>query len=172
VAAVAAALFLIPTAAMAYEAPGYDATVSDATPALGVPVAVNMTGADANEAVTLTVTSVPASISNDDIQIAGTKAMTKRMNASGAGTFMVTLRVSGTYNLTMTDPAGATLSTQTLAAGTAGAAAGVAGATTGAQLSKTGFDGMGLAIGGVALVLAGAGAVVVARRRRPVSVPA
>jgi hypothetical protein len=172
VAAAAVALFLVPTAAMAYEAPGYDATVSDATPALGAPIAVSMTGGEPNEAVTLTVTTTPASISSDDIQIAGTKALTKKSSASGAVTFSVTLAASGSYTLTMTDPAGAVLSTQTLAAGTAGAAGAAASGAPGAQLSRTGFDGLGLAVGGGVLLLVGAGAVVVAKRRRSTPVPA
>jgi hypothetical protein len=171
VAAAAAALILAPTTAMAaYNAPGYTCTVSDPTPAIGAPVTVHMSGADANEAVTLTITSSPASISNDDIQIAGTKALNKTANASGVADFTVTLASAGTYALSMTEASGAVISTQTLTVGSQAAAA--AGAAATPKLSFTGFNGMGLAVGGGVLVLAGAGAVLIARRRRSAQVSA
>lgn len=50
--------------------------------------------------------------------------------------------------------------------------AAAAAVAAGGQLSRAGFDGTGLAVGGGLLVLAGAGAVVVARRRKPTQVPA
>jgi hypothetical protein len=169
VAAAAAALILAPTAAMAYDAPGYTSTVSDSTPASGSPCTVVISGGEANEPVTLTITSNPASLSNDTIQIAGTKSLTKTANASGVASFSVTLSGAGGFALTATNAAGAVLSTQSLTVGTAGAAS---GAVTGARLARTGFEGMPLVVGGGVLVLLGAGAVVITRRRRSAQVPA
>ena len=168
-AAVAAlALILVPSAAMAYNAPGFTSTVSDPSPAVGQPNSVVISGADANSPVTLTITSDPATLSNDSIQIAGTKSLTKTANASGVATFSVTLNASGNFAVVATNAAGAVISTLTLSAHAAGAAAG----TGGAVLSSTGFDGMPLAVGGGVLVLVGAGAVLVARRRQSAQVPA
>lgn len=168
VAAAAVAVILTPSVAMAYNAPGFTSTVSDSTPALGAPVTVVISGADAKAPVNLTITSNPASISNEAIQIAGTKSLTKAANTSGVATFTVTLTAAGTYSLVASKAAGAVMSTQTLTV--AGAAAAPLPAATGA-LSFTGFDGMGLAVGGGALVLAGAGVVLVARRRRSAQMP-
>lgn len=167
VAAAAFALILAPSAAMAYNAPGFTSSVSDPTPALGAPVTVVISGVKAHEEVTLTISSTPASISNDAIQIAGIKSRTKTASASGVVSFTVTLTAAGSYALSATNAAGAVISTQTL---TAGAAAAAAAAFTGSQLSSTGFGGTGLAVGGGVLVLLGAGAVVVARRRKSAKV--
>lgn len=167
VAAAAFALILAPSAAMAYNAPGFTSSVSDPTPALGAPVTVVISGVKAHEEVTLTISSTPASISNDAIQIAGIKSRTKTANASGVVSFTVTLTAAGSYALSATNAAGAVISTQTL---TAGAAAAAPAAFTGSQLSSTGFGGAGLAVGGGVLVLLGAGAVLVARRRKSAKV--
>ena len=167
------ALTLAPAAAQAYDAPGFETTVADPTPATGAPVTVSVRGAGAGAPVTLTVTSEPASLSNDSIQIAGTKSLTKPAGSTGVATFAVTFVAGGTYNAVATDAAGRTLGTEVLtvaapaapgAAATGGAATG--GAAAGAALSETGFDATGLAVGAGAMVLAGAGAVVVARRRQ------
>ena len=179
-AAAALALILAPSAAMAaYNAPGFSATVSNPSPATGQPFNVVLSGAKANEAITLTITSDPASISSDSIQIAGTKSLTKTANASGVATFAVTLTAGGTYTLALTNASGAVLSTQTVTAHAAGAggasgvvAGGASGAGSGGQLSRTGFEGTGIAVGGGLLVLAGAGAMVVARRRKTAHLPA
>jgi hypothetical protein len=172
VAAAATALILAPSVAMAYNAPGYNCTVSDSTPASGAPFTVNMTGADANEVVTATIESTPASISSSSIQIAGIKAFTKTASASGALVFKVTLNQPGSYAITMTNVNSAVLTTQTVTVAAVGAAVGaVAPAATG-TLSFTGFDGMPIAIGGGVLVILGAGAVLVARRRKSGQVPA
>src|SRR5665648_820844 len=69
-AAAAIALVAMPMAAMAYDAPGYNTTVSDPTPAIGQAFTVTTTGATAGETLTLTITSNPATISNDAITIA------------------------------------------------------------------------------------------------------
>ncbi|MEP6800078.1 MAG: peptidase [Lapillicoccus sp.] len=163
--AAAVALVVAPTAAWAdYVAPGFTATVSDPSPAIGQPFNVTLSGNEANARITLTITSDPASISSDAIQIAGTKALTRNANASGVASFSVTLSAVGTYTLTMTDFKGTVLSTQTVSVHAVSSAGAVA--ASGGQLSATGFGGTGIAISGGLLVLAGAGALVVARRRR------
>jgi hypothetical protein len=151
--AAAVALTLVPAAAMAYEAPGFTFSVSDATPATGVPFTAVITGAVPGSVVTLTVTGVAG------------QTLTATANASGAATFTVTLNAAGAYTLTATNAAGAVLGTQVVTVAAAAAAAVPA-------LSSTGFDGMPLAVGGGVLVLAGAGAVVVAKRRKSATVPA
>jgi hypothetical protein len=169
VAAAALALVLTPSVAMAYTSPGYKCTVSDTTPAIGQPVTLHMVGAEANEKVSMTITTNPASISNSSIQIAGTKSMTKPASAAGVADFRVTLASAGVYSLGMTDASGAVLANMTLTV--AGAGTGTR-TPTAARLGFTGFNGMGLAVGGGVLVLVGAGAVVASKRRRSVKVPA
>lgn len=149
--AAAVALTLVPAAAMAYEAPGFTFSVSDATPATGIPFTAVITGAEPGSVVTLTIT--------------GGQVLTATANASGVATFTVTLNAAGVYTLTATNAAGEVLGTQTVTVAAAAAAAVPA-------LSSTGFDGMPLAVGGGVLVLAGAGAVAVARRRKSAQVPA
>src|SRR5450759_21681 len=97
--AAAVALILVPSAAMAYQAPGITFTVSDATPTAGAPFTATVSGAGADAPVTLTITSDPASISSAGIEIAGTKTLTKTGNASGVVTFTVTLSAAGTLSL-------------------------------------------------------------------------
>ena len=158
--AAAAALALVPSAAFAYGAGDYSnsGTVSDTTPAAGVPFTVTVKG-PAKASVTLTITSNPASIPSSAITIAGTKALTKTTDASGSAVFTVTLSQAGTYTLVTTDSAsGAVLSTQVVTA--AGASTSSASA-----LATTGTDVLPYALGGGALVLVGAGALVLARRR-------
>ena len=176
--AAAVALILAPAAAMAYAPAGFSVPVTDPTPAAGVsvtdptpavavPFTVHATGANANEAVTLTMTPDPASI--------GTKSLTQIANAQGVVDFVVTLTEDGTYVLVSTGASGAVLSTQTVTASDHGAVL-VAGAsvtagtgvsaTVGGQLSHTGFQGMGLAVGGGVLVLVGTGLVLVSQRPR------
>jgi hypothetical protein len=154
----AIALVAVPAAAMAYDAPGYSSTVSDPTPAVGQAFTVTTTGAPAGANLTLTITSNPASISNDAIEIAGTKALAKTANASGTATWSVTLSAAGTYTLAVTDASGALLGDETVVVAAAG---GVPSA-----LSSTGFDPLGLAAGAVALMAAGGVAVFFARRRQ------
>ena len=184
-AAAALALFFAPSAAMAaYNAPGFAATVSNPSPATGQPVTVTLTGAKANEAITLTVTPDSASVRSGAIQIDGTvtTSLTKNANASGVASFTVTLASAGSFTLTFTNASGAVLSTQTLTAHAVGGASGAGGASgvvaggasgagAGGQLSRTGFEGTGIAVGGGLLVLAGAGAMVLARRRKTAHLP-
>jgi len=178
VVAAAVALILAPAAAMAYAPAGFSVPVTDPTPvasvpvtdptpAVAVPFTVHATGANANEAVTLTMTPDPASI--------GTKSLTQIANAQGVVDFVVTLTEDGTYVLVSTSASGAVLSTQTvtvadhgavLVAGASATAGTGASATVGGQLSYTGFQGMGLAAGGGVLVLVGTGLVLVSQRPR------
>lgn len=177
VATAAAALVLVPTAAMAYDAPGFSSTVSDPTPVAGAPIAFAIDGnpAIAGKTVLLTVTSSPASIPNSAIQIAGTATASKVAGANGDVTFSVTLSQAGTYDAVATVD-GQAVSTQALDVAAASSAAGsksAAGSSaTGAELADTGFDGADLATGAGALVLAGAGAVLIAKRRQSAQIGA
>ena len=156
------ALVALPTAALAYDAPGFTTTATDPTPALGAPITLATSGAEPGEPITMTVTTDPASISNDAIEIAGTKALTKPADASGTVSFTVELNAAGTFTARITDASGALLGDEVLVVAPA---PGAAGTQAGPQLSDTGFDPAGIATGAAALVLAGAGAVLVARRR-------
>jgi hypothetical protein len=171
VAAAAVALMLAPTVAMAfnapmaYNAPGYNSTVSDASPGIGQKVTVRFTGKPL-ERITLRVTCVPASASGV-IEVAGSaslaKSQTKQLNSKGEGTFSLRFKAAGVCTLTMTNAAGAVVSTQTVTVLGANVNAAAPAAGT---LSNTGFGGMPLVYGGGVLVLLGAGAVLVARRRK------
>lgn len=169
-AAAAIALVVMPTVAMAYDAPGYDTTVSDPTPAVGRAFTLMTRGAAPGAILTLTITSDPAGIGNDAVEIAGTKTMTKtaEADADGTVTWTVTLSAAGTYFLAVTDAAGNLLGdeTVTVAGAAAGTAAGTAAGAVTPGLSDTGFDGAGLAVGAVVLIVAGAVAVFFARRRQ------
>ncbi|WNB85214.1 peptidase [Cellulomonas sp. ATA003] len=181
VAAAAAALVLAPTAAMAYDAPGFSSTVSDPTPVAGAPIAFAIAGNTdiAGKTVLLTVTSSPASIPNSAIQIAGTATATKVADANGDVKFSVTLSQAGSYDAVATVD-GQAISTQALAvaagsaAGSSAAGSAAAGSKSaaGAQLADTGFDGADLAAGAGALMLAGAGAVLIAKRRQSAQIGA
>jgi hypothetical protein len=170
VSAAAAALVLVPTAAFAYDAPGFSSTVSDPTPAAGTPLVLTVDGDSdiANKEVLLTVTSNPASIPSSAIQIAGTASKTKTANAEGYVDFSVTLNQPGTYSAVATVD-GTPVSTFDLPVAAAGSAAAKAASKDGA-LAATGFDGAGLAAGAGALVVAGAGAVLIAKRRQTASI--
>ncbi|MBX9247161.1 peptidase, partial [Actinotalea ferrariae] len=153
----AGALVLAPTAALAYDAPGYGTTTQDAAPAAGESVTLRTEGTTPGQDYTITVTSEPASLSNDSIQIAGTKSATKTATGTSV-TFTVTFAAGGTYTAAVKDESGRLVGDQvfTVASSAAAAAAGTS------ALGATGFDGVELAVGAGALVLAGAGAVVVA----------
>lgn len=162
--AAAVALVLAPTAAWAYDAPGYTSGVTDATPAAGAPIVVAVDGdpAIAGRTVLLTVTSTPASLPNSAIQIAGTATASRVADAQGAVRFTVVLSEPGSYSAVATVD-GAAVSTMDLAV-TPATTTTVAAA--GGSLARTGLDGAGLATGAGVLVVAGAGAVLVARRRQ------
>jgi LPXTG-motif cell wall-anchored protein len=187
VAAAAVALTLTPSVAMAYDAPGFDSSVSDSTPSIGAPVTVSIDGGaeNAGKVIRLEITSA-----------SGTKTMSATADSNGVATFTLTPTAAGTNKVEAFNAAGELLSDQVLTVGSAAAAplnngtgnsAGNGsgsstgngsgsstgnGSGSGASLASTGFDGMPLAIGGGFLVLAGAGAVVVAKRRRSTQVPA
>jgi LPXTG-motif cell wall-anchored protein len=159
IAAAAAALAIVPTAAFGYGATDYTntGTVSDSTPAAGVAFTVTVQG-PANTSVTLTITSNPASLPDSSITIAGTKSLAKTTNASGVATFTVTLAQSGTFTLVTTDTAsGAVLSTQTVTV--------PAAASAGAALAATGSNVLPMLLGAGALLVLGTGGIVVAKRR-------
>ncbi len=161
--AAAAALVLAPTAAFGYGATDYTdkGTVSDTTPAAGQAFTVTIKG-PANESVTLTITSNPASVPDSSITIAGTKSLTKVANAAGAATFTFTLTQAGTYTIVATNTAsGAVLSTQVVTVAAAG--------STAAALPSTGSNALPIGLAAGALVLVGAGSVVVAKRRNGAS---
>jgi len=157
VAAAAVAVILVPSAAMAYNAPGFSTTISDATPAVGQSVTVIIHGgaANANQVITLTIAG------------ASTRTLTATSNAAGVARFTFTLSAAGVYTLTATNASGAVISTQTITVHTVSAASAAP-----SQLSFTGFEGTGLAVGGGLLVLTGAGVVLVSRRRKSSQVPA
>lgn len=155
-----ASLAVVPSAAMAYDAPGYTTTTTDPAPAAGESFTITTQGTTAGEKYTLTITSNPATLSNDSIAIAGTKSLTKTATGSSVS-FTVTLTAAGTFTGATTDAAGTVLGDEVFTVAAAPGAPAPA-------LSSTGFDSMGLVAGAGALVLAGAGAVVVARRRQSV----
>lgn len=165
VSAAAVALALIPTSAMAYDAPGYSSTTTDASPAAGQAIVLSVNGAPAiaGKTVLLTVTSNPASLPNDAVEIAGTATAMKVADAQGAVDFTVKLTEPGTYSAEATVD-GAVVSTFALPV--AATASGSTAAASDAGLADTGFDGAGLAAGAGALVVAGAGAVMIAKRRQ------
>lgn len=151
-------LVALPSVAMAYDAPGYGTTLTDSTPASGQAFTVTTDGSVAGQQMTLTITSNPASIGNDKIQVAGTKALAKTADGSGNASWNVTLTAAGTYTLRVTDPSGALLGDEVV----------TVAAAPGSELSETGFNAMELGLGAGALILAGGAAVVVARRRQAV----
>lgn len=164
IATAALSLIAFPSAAMAYEAPGVTAKVSDATPALGAPVVVTISGAQPNELVGLTVVSNPISLPNDSITIAGTKTLAKTADASGAVTFSVSFSTGGVFTATAEGTASGLLASQVLTAADGGAA--TTTATDSGALAVTGANATTLAIGAGALVVVGGGAVVLTRRRK------
>jgi LPXTG-motif cell wall-anchored protein len=161
IAAAAAALAIVPTAAFGYGASDYSnkGTVSDSTPAIGQSFTVTIHG-PAGASVTLTITSNPATLPDSSITIAGTKSLAKVTNAAGDATFTVTLASAGTYTLVATDTAsGAVLSTQAVTVAAVASASGSA-------LAMTGADPLPLLLGAGGLLVLGAGGVVVAKRRK------
>ncbi len=177
VAAAAVALILAPSVAMAYEAPGFNATVSDPTPGIGQAVTVSLSGNAANAAVTLTVSCSP-SVAGVLIDGVTGATRTKNANATGVVSFSVAVNGTSTCTLTMTSATGNVLATQVLTVSAANSAVpqvpanpAAVGTSTGG-LSATGFGGGGIAAGGGVLLLVGAGAVLVARRRHSSDVSA
>jgi LPXTG-motif cell wall-anchored protein len=153
--AAAALLVLTPsvaTAAPSYSAPGYTVTVTDATPATGQCITMTVSGGAANAAIVYTLTATGPS----------TTSLNATANASGAASFQFCPTAVGDYTLTVTNPDGAVVATQTI---TVHAATAAGDDTSTGTLSQTGSNVLPIALGGALLVLLGAGAVVIARRR-------
>lgn len=186
--AVAAALVLIPTSAIAGEYGGEDEdmVVTDTNPEEGEPFEVIVdtgTGAD-NDQATLTVTSQDPGVSDDAIEIAGSQSMTKS-TVAGRANFSVTLHVEDAYSLVGRDEFGNVVARATVVVGDGARAGGGDGAGNGGDNAGGGAGnnagggiaggGLGatgasvtttaLAVGGSAMVLAG-GALLLVRRRR------
>ena len=142
-----------------YQGPSYTFTVTDSTPSVGAPFAVNVSGVDANTAVTLAITSDSASVTDAAIVIAGTKSFQSMADAAGLVGFDVTLASAGVFDLVGTNAAGAVIGSQKVTVGAIAAPV--------VAPSDTGFGGIGLAIGaGLLLLLLAAAFVLVARRRK------
>jgi LPXTG-motif cell wall-anchored protein len=154
--AAAALLVLTPSVAIAapsYAAPGFTVTVTDSTPASGQCTTLKVDGGAANAGKVFTLNVAGAS----------TTSLTATSSSSGVASFQVCLTKVGDYTLTVTNPDGAVVATQTI---TVHAATAGGDDTSTGDLSQTGSNVLPIALGGVLLVLLGAGAVVVARRRR------
>ncbi len=150
--AAAALLLLTPSVAMAYEAPGFTSTVSDATPATGQCITMTVTGGAANAGKVFTLNATGPS----------TTSLTSTASATGVASFQFCPTAVGDYTLTVTNSDGAVVATQTI---TVHAATAAGDDTSTGSLSQTGSNVLAIGLGGVLLVLLGAGAVVVARRR-------
>jgi hypothetical protein len=158
IALAAACAFVLPTAAIAqaYPPPPADMEVSDPTPAVGQTIIVEIEGA-VGATATLSITFDDSQASEDDVEIAGVKSLSKTIPSSGVATFRVTLHAPGTYTFTAFVD-GQRVEVQTVTAHAVGVG--------GQRLSDTGVSAMPLILGAGGLILAGGGAVVLAARRR------
>ena|SRR5690554_2648464 len=162
----AALLVLAPSAAFATQyTPPFDAAISTTNPAPGESFTVTVE-APSGEDVTLTVSS--DAVDDDDIQIAGTKSLTKTA-VDGAAVFSVTLTEEAVYEIVATDADGNVIETFQVVVGDGGAtpAPGAGEDTDGAagpSLPETGATATPLLIGGAVLLLVGAAALFLARR--------
>jgi len=160
----AALLVLAPSAALGYSEDDFDVTVSTTNPAPGEAFTVTVTAPSGTE-VTLTVTSNDANVDDDDIQIAGTKALTKTA-VDGAAVFSVTLLEEGTYNMVSTDAEGNVLDTITVVVGDGSGVPVTSGGGGATGLPETGATATPLIIGGVLLLLVGGAAIYFTRRMK------
>lgn len=166
----AALLVLAPSAAFAapeYSDDDFDLAVSTTNPAPGETFTVSIT-APSGVDVTLTVSS--DDVSDDAIQIAGTKSLTKT-SVDGQAVFSVTLSEEGTFALVATDAEGNVLETATVVVGDPAAAPttpapGAGGGAAGPTLPETGATATPLIIGGALLLLVGGAALFFARRAK------
>lgn len=162
----AALLVLAPSAAFGYAEDEFEVTASTTNPAPGEAFTVTV-AAETGTDVTLTVTS--ESVSDDAIQIAGTKSLTKTA-VDGAAVFSVTLSEEAAYSIVATDAEGNVLGTLELVVGDGGVdapaapGAGDGDNVAGPTLPETGATATPLIIGGAALLLAGGAALYLARR--------
>lgn len=164
VAVLALGLALAPAAANAYEAEGVSVTVSAAAPALNAPTTLTVSGVNPGEAVTATITSLPATIAGESISIAGTKALTKTASDAGVAIFTATFAEAGTFTVVFTGENGRLIADNQVI--TVAANLPTTGGDKPGTLPVTGSEAVSLAIGAGVLVAAGAGAVVVTRRRK------
>lgn len=160
-------LVLAPSAAFAYPDVDFDATPSTANPAPGEAFTVTVTAPTGTE-VTLTVSA--EGVSDDAIQIAGTKSLTKTA-VDNAAVFSVTLTEEATFAVVATDADGNILGSFNIPVGDGGAVAPDAGdgddagdGAAGPTLPETGATATPLVIGGAVLLLVGAAALFFARR--------
>ncbi|WP_193311396.1 LPXTG cell wall anchor domain-containing protein [Georgenia satyanarayanai] len=171
----AALLVLAPTAAFAtYGEDDFDAVISTTNPAPGEAFTVTVQAPSGTD-VTLTISS--DAVEDDDIEIAGTKSLTKT-SVDGAAVFSVTLHAEAVYQIVATDADGNVIETFQVVVGDGGVtpAPGDGGATAapgagegtggaaGPSLPETGATATPLIIGGVVLLLVGGAALFLARR--------
>lgn len=169
----AALLVLAPTAAFAgitYGGEEPSATISTTNPAPGEAFTVTVEAPSGTD-VTLTISS--DAVDDDDIQIAGTKSLTKTA-VDGQAVFSVTLTEEAVYSIVATDADGNVIETFQVVVGDGGttdtptdgatAAPGAGGGTAGPALPETGATATPLIIGGAVLLLVGAAALFLARR--------
>src|SRR5690554_2856595 len=161
----AALLVLAPSAAFGYSEDDFDAAISTTNPAPGEAFTVTVEAPSGTD-VTLTVSS--DAVNDDDIQIAGTKSLTKTA-VDGAAVFSVILTEEAVYEIVATDADGNVIETFQVVVGDGGAtpAPGAGEDTDGAagpSLPETGATATPLLIGGAVLLLVGAAALFLARR--------
>ncbi|MBI9116193.1 peptidase [Sanguibacter sp. YZGR15] len=152
----------LPTVALAYEAPGIDTIVTDATPMVGEETRVTITGAEPSSEVTLTVTSNPASLPVDAIEVAGTRSFSKAADPSGTVDFRVTFTESAVYNAAATDAAGSLLGDLVLTVSTVD---GEVPSVDDGGLALSGAEVAGVVAGATVVCTIGVGVVVLVRRR-------
>lgn len=165
VAAFAAAIALAPTAALAYEAPGFDSNATTSVTPTSRSVAITVTAPAGVTAVNITVTI--DGVTDDQITIAGTKSATKAV-VNGEAVFTVTVAGTSSAALPVAYAAYDAANPGVLvASGTATLAPNATAAPAApSAVAVTGSEALPLAIGAGVLAVAGAGAVVVARRSR------
>ncbi|MEE6274178.1 LPXTG cell wall anchor domain-containing protein [Georgenia sp. MJ206] len=166
-------LVFAPTAAFGYNQDDYDAAVSTTNPDPGQSFTV-VVEAPSGTDVTLTISA--DGVSDDAIQIAGTKSLTKTAT-DGMATFTVTLSEEAVYDLVATAEDGTVIETFAITVGDPagagdgatdgpGAGAGQDGDDVAAPgLPETGATATPLLIGGAVLLVIGAGIVFFMRRR-------
>jgi len=163
VATAALGLVALPSVALGYEAPGIDTIVTDATPMVGEETRVTITGAEPSSEVTLTVTSNPASLPVDAIEVAGTRSFSKSADPSGAVDFRVTFTESAVYNAAATDASGSLLGDLVLTVSTLD---GEVPSVDDGGLALRGAEVVGRVAGAAVGAAAGVGVVLLVRRRR------
>ncbi|PYF95939.1 LPXTG-motif cell wall anchor domain-containing protein [Georgenia satyanarayanai] len=167
----AALLVLAPSAAFGYSEDDFDAEISTTNPAPGEAFTVTVEAPSGTD-VTLTVSS--DAVDDDDIQIAGTKSLTKTA-VDGAAVFSVTLTEEAVFSIVATDNDGDVIETFQVVVGDGGtttddgddndgAAGGDTDGAAGPTLPETGATATPLIIGGVVLLLVGGAALFLARR--------